>query len=57
MEDKNAKVLYINRLPLNAFKAAWYGQDAHTSYVLFFFLEVDILALVLRKYLAVGLAW
>jgi hypothetical protein len=20
-------------------KAAWYGQDAHTSYVLFFFLE------------------
>ena len=57
MEDKNAKVLYINRLPLNAFKAAWYGQDAHTSYVLFFFLEVDILALVFRKYLAVGLAW
>ena len=38
-------------------KAEWYGQDDHTSYVLFFFLEVDILALVLRKYLAVGLAW
>ena len=48
-------------------KAAWYGQDAHTSYfllfysftflLLFLFLEVDILALVLRKYLAVGLAW
>ena len=38
-------------------KAAWYGQDAHTSYVLFFFLEVDILAFVFRKYLAVGLAW
>ena len=53
MEDKNAKVLYINLLPF--YSLTFLLFYLFTFLLLFLFLEVDILALVLRKYLAVSL--
>ena len=55
MEDKNAKVYYINLLPFYSLTFLLFYSFTFLLLLSLLFLEVDILALVLRKYLAVGL--